>query len=88
MKIKDGFVLTALGEEYVAVPVGERNAQFHGIVRLNDTGAFIWKALAENLNSEQITEKLLEEYEVDRQTAEKAVNRLIKKLKDNGLVEE
>lgn len=88
MKIKDGFVLTEVGDDYIAVPVGEASESFHGIIRLNDTGSFIWRTLSEGLTTEQIIDKLLEEYDTDRETAERAVNDMVHRLKADGLLEE
>ena len=39
MRIKSGFVLEKVGEEYLAVAVGERAKEFSGFVRLNGSGA-------------------------------------------------
>ena len=47
MKIKDGFVLEKVGGEYLAVAVGELADSFNGMVRLNETGAFLWNLLTE-----------------------------------------
>ena len=41
MKIKKGFVLRKVGGESVVVPVGEMSKQFHGMINLNETGAFL-----------------------------------------------
>ena len=43
MKIKKGFVLRVVGGEHVVVPVGEMSKQFHGMINLNETGAFLWR---------------------------------------------
>ena len=42
MKIKNGFVLRVVGGESVVVPVGEMSKKFHGMINLNETGAFLW----------------------------------------------
>ena len=45
MKIKDGFILNKVGSQYVVVPVGEASMERHCMIRLNDTGAFLWEQL-------------------------------------------
>ncbi len=87
MKIKSGFVLRKIGSKYMAVPVGERTREIHGMVALNETGAFIWKLLEEGLPEAEIVEKILEEYDVDRETAEGAVGRFGKRLAEEGVLE-
>ncbi len=89
MKLKQGFIISQVGEEYVAVATGEASSWFHGIVRLNETGAEIWKGLAEGLDREAIAAKLLREYdEVDQETALNAVDSIIEKLGAANILEE
>lgn len=89
MKLKEGWTLTELGGEYVAVPDGESPESFHGIVRLNESGKDIWQGLAEGQSEIEIAEKLLELYDnIDRDRAQKAVKRVVDKLKQEGLLEE
>ena len=47
MKIKNGFVIRSVGGENVVVPVGEMSKQFHGMINLNETGAFLWRFFSE-----------------------------------------
>ena len=42
MKIKQGFVVRKVGDSHVVVPVGELSKTFHGMINLNETGAFLW----------------------------------------------
>ena len=45
LKTKKGFLLRRLGDEYMAVAIGEASRHFNGMIRLNETGAFYWKEL-------------------------------------------
>lgn len=46
MKLKEGFVLQPIGADVtVLVPVGDASDCFHGVIRLNDTAAFIVEQL-------------------------------------------
>ena len=47
MKINQDFTIQKVGGSYVAVAVGETSKSFHGMIRLNETGAFLWKKMAE-----------------------------------------
>ena len=42
MRIKKDFTIQKVGDSYIAVAVGETSKTFHGMVRLNETGAFLW----------------------------------------------
>ena len=58
MKIKDDFVLKKLAGSYVVVPVRTRAVDFSGIIKLTETGAFLWKLLEKGADREELIEKL------------------------------
>ena len=69
---------------YLAVPVGETSKHFHGMIRLNETGAFLWKLMAEKDCTEaDLVDALLAEYEVSREIAERDVHAVVELLKEN-----
>lgn len=87
MRIKKDFTMQKVGGSYIAVAVGETSKTFHGMVRLNDTGAFLWQKLSEaEVTEEELVDALLDEYEVDRETAVRDVAALTKQLKDGGIL--
>ena len=89
MKIKNGFVVEKVGAKYLAVAIGERADEFNALIRMNETGVFLWKALAdEDLSADGLVEKLLAEYDVDRDRAETDVYAFIVKLRESGLLDE
>jgi hypothetical protein len=89
MKIKDTFILSQVDDSLIAVPVDAAAESYHGIVRLNETGGFIWKALADGLEPKQIEAKLMSEYSgVDVETAGKAVAAVVNQLRSEGILEE
>ena len=82
MRINKDFTIQKVGASYMAVAVGETSKRFHGMIRLNDTGAFIWKQMAErDCTEEELVDALLEEYEIDRETAAKDVHNMIESFK-------
>ena len=87
MKIKNGFVIRSVGGENVVVPVGEMSKEFHGMITLNETGAFLWEKLSEGATEEQLVDALLENYEVDKALASTDVKAFITKLSDNNLLD-
>ena len=86
MKIKDGFVLRKIADQYMAVPVGTRAKELHGLIGLNETGAFIWERLSKNQTPEEIAKDLYEEYEVEKVSAMASVQRFLKKLQTEGIL--
>ena len=88
MKIKSGFVIEAVGDGYLAVAVGDRADEFTGLVRMNSTGAFLWKLIEENdLSKEELLKKVLEEYEVDEALARADIDKFEHQLRDGGILE-
>ena len=43
MKIKDGFTLHQIGDEYIIMYNGTQNVDFNNIISLNSTAAHLWK---------------------------------------------
>lgn len=61
MRIKDGFVLREVAGQAVVVATGEASEDFHGIVKLNLTGATVWRALDEGLGVSGAAARLVEQ---------------------------
>lgn len=87
MKIKKGFVIRTVGGEHVVVPVGELSKSFHGMINLNETGAFLWRFFSEEHTLEEGVDALCGEYEVERERAAADVDRFADILTKNGFVE-
>ena len=87
MKIKKGFVLRVVGGENVVVPVGEMSKVFHGMINLNDTGAFMWKFFSEEHTLEEGVDALCAEYDVERDRATVDVQKFMNTVLQNGFAE-
>ena len=87
MKIKKGFVLRVVGGENVVVPVGEMSKVFHGMINLNETGAFMWKFFSEEHTLEEGVAALRAEYEVEEERAAADVQKFMDTIMENGFAE-
>lgn len=87
MRIKKGFVLRTVGGENVVVPVGEMSKHFHGMINLNETGAFLWRFFSEEHTVEEGVAVLCCEYEVSEEIARSDVQKFADVLTENGFVE-
>ena len=86
MQINKDFTIQKVGSSYVAIPVGETSKHFHGMVRLNETGAFLWKLMAEkDCTEEELVDALLAEYDVAREIAANDVHRIVEQLRENNI---
>ena len=87
MKLKQGFITHTIQDTQIMVAVGDMAGRFHGLVRSNETAAFIVDALKEETTEEAIVEKLLAEYDVDRASARRDVRAILRKLDSIGAIE-
>lgn len=87
MKIKNGFVVRSIAGESVVVALGAASKNFNGIIKLNETGRFLWDKLAVGCESEELVEAILSEYEIDRATAEADIARFIETLEGANIIE-
>lgn len=87
MKIKDGFVLREVADSFVVMNIGGELA-FNGMITLNEVGAFIWKAVENGDNAEEIAKKITLEYEIDYETALSDTKVFIEKMNGVGVLEQ
>ena len=88
MKILEEFVLREVAGNYIVVPFGENAVSFKAMITLNETGAFLWMQLEEEKTQEELLEAFLQEYEIDRQTAEADISKFIEKVESAGILEQ
>lgn len=87
MKIKEGYVLREVAGKAVVIAVGEASRTFHGMINLNSTGKCIWEGAAKGLEKEEIVKSLTEQYQVDVETAERDVEKMLRKMAEVGVLE-
>lgn len=87
MRIKEGYMLREAAGETVVVPFGEEALNFQGIISLNETGAFLWKLLEQGCEQDILVKALLNEYEIDAETANNDVKNFVEKVKKAGVLD-
>ena len=90
MRIKDGFVLEEVGGDYLAVAVGSRAADFSGMVRMNGTGAFLWKILKEkDVSRDELVKEVVAAYDgVTENDVLPGIVAFEEKLRGAGIIED
>ena len=86
MKIKEGFVVRKIANQYMAVPVGARAKELHGMIGLNETAAFLWELLKEDRTEEELAELLYNEYEITEEKALETVKNFSALLAKEGVL--
>lgn len=88
MKIKKGFELRTVCKENIIVAFGEENIDFSKVISLNESAALMWRAvLGKDFSAEDMAGALMQEYEVDRETALKDAQAMLQQWLEVGLIE-
>lgn len=86
MKVDKEFVLREIAGDNILVPVGKTALDFNGLITLNEVGAFLWGKLQDEITIDELVEKVLDEYEVDEETARKDILEFVGYLKDAKVI--
>lgn len=86
MKIKEGFVLKEIDNNFIVVAIGEAVKTFNGMIQLNETSAFLWKLLESGKEESEMAEEFAKEYGVSLEIATNDVNEFIQNLKEANLL--
>lgn len=88
MKLKMEFVINQVADQTIAVAVGDDLADFNGILKMNDIGAYIFDMLKNDVTEDEIVAAMVKDYK-DSTEAEirETVQGFVAQLKENGLVE-
>ena len=84
MKINPLFILREIADEYVVIPVEKEAERIHGVIKLNEEGAFLWKLMENETTEEALFDALLNDYQVDADTAKKDISVFLEELKRIG----
>lgn len=88
MRIKKDFNLREVCGEYIIVADGKENIDFCNIISMNESSAYLWKEIQDkDFDAEYLAELLTNQYDVDKETALKDANNLVKQWIDAGIVE-
>ena len=87
MKVKEGFMLKQVCDEFMVVPVGAASVDFKSVIRLNETGALLWKLLEKGATKEDMLKNILDEYDVSASVESADIDTFILKLNDAGIID-
>ncbi|MBE5790532.1 MAG: PqqD family peptide modification chaperone [Clostridiales bacterium] len=88
MKIREGFKLRQVADEWIVIPRGAHALSFNGAVLLNETGAFIYKKLELGITLEQMVAEVASEYLLELEVAKRDVMMFVDMLKNEGMLED
>lgn len=82
MEIKKELIKRSIAGDTVLVPVGRTVYDANGLFILNELGDFLWERLPDAENEEQLLCAVLDEYEVDPDTARRDIAAFTAKLRE------
>ena len=86
MKLKPDFQIVQMANDYMLVPTGDQIDSFNGTVILNEVSAFILNQLKEDLEKEDLVERLVMEFDVESAKAREDVDAAVEKMKQIGIL--
>lgn len=86
MRIKDGFVLREVAGQVMVIATGEASKNFHGMIKLNQTGKDIWEGLQAGLQESDIAKKLERKYQIDSNEAAEDTRAFLSKMEEMGFL--
>lgn len=88
MKIKNGFAKREIAGSNIVVPVGKTAMDFNGMITLNDSGSFLWDCFTNDITVEDAVKSVIDEYDIDEETAKKDIEKFVEMLRQNNLLED
>ena len=89
MKTRKGFVLRPLGKEHILMAEGLEAEGFGAMISMNESAAFLWKAIdGKDFDAEMLMELLMEEYGITHEVAERDVTAMLQAWKEMKIIED
>ncbi len=86
MKLKEGFITRETDGEQIMIAVG--SVKFAGLVRSNETAAFIVDSLKSETTKEAIVDAMSQRYDAPRDRIARDVDSILNKLRSIGALDE
>ena len=87
MKVKSDFILREIAGEIVLIPINEMSRKYNGLISMNEVSKTLWNCLQQDTDRDALVEALLQDFDVDKEVAEKDVDAFLKKLSRMGILE-
>lgn len=87
MKLKYELEIVNMGDEMIAVPVGENANQLHGVLKINKEGGEILELLKQGTSEKEIVECLAKKYENNIDNLQTLVHSFIERLQTYELLD-
>ena len=86
MKIKKEFLLRDIMGYTMLVPINKSMSKFDGLITINQVGKFIWENIESSKDEDDLLQKILDEYEVEKEVAKADLDEFLQTLKDAEII--
>ena len=86
MKFQKEVIDREIVGETVLIPTGETAAHFNGLISVNELGRFIWDNYENAKDEDDLLQKILDEYEVEKEVAKADLDEFLQTLKDAEII--
>ena len=86
MKRNTNFILREIAGENILVATGEAAQIFNGMITLNEVASFIWKNIDECKTVDKLIASILDEFDIDEETARRDIESFTAELIRMGMV--
>ncbi len=81
IRAKDDFILQRMMDGYMVVPIGKSAETFHGILQMNETGAFYWHLIEKGTTQEELVHAAMNRFEgLDEATASQDISEFLESI--------
>ena len=87
LKLKEGCVVRKIGDDCVIIPSSGENINMMRMIKLNSSASFLLEQMQKGeFNRDELVQLLIDEYAIERATAEKDTDAFITKLREQSLL--
>ena len=87
MKKKTGIEMREVCGDKFLIAMGVENIDMNSIINLNETAAFLWKAMGDGeFSVDDLVAKLTDEYEVSAEMAKANIESVLEEMRKAGVV--
>jgi hypothetical protein len=86
MKLNGNFILKNIAGTFYAVPLGETSKSIKGMIKLNDTAAFIWEQLEKEASENEIVSSVASRFKVSEEEAKNDFLEFANALKEANIL--
>lgn len=86
MELKKELIKRTIGDDTVLVPIGSAVYNANGLFILNELGGFLWDLLPQASDIEALVTAVLDEYEVEEDTARRDITLFLSQLEQFGIL--